>query len=149
MPPGRLLGAIVRVLFLPSLLEELIWRGALLPRPEEFEKVEPQHIATTCLVSACYILHHYWPMANLLDNLPGPARQAGAYAVFRDIRFLVATFLLTVILVGLYIVDGSIWPCVFVHWVMVVTMQHGFGYFKILERGFGNEELHEALLDVC
>jgi len=96
-----------------------------------------------CLSSCLFVEFHFFPMPNLLDKLPGRARQPGAFKVFRNVHFLGQVLLLDIILVLLYYSDGSIWPCTIVHWAAVVVMQFGYGYDQKLKDQEDHHEIEE------
>jgi predicted Abi (CAAX) family protease len=107
--------------FVPSLVEELFWRGALLPTPTPvLLAINPllfyQHAA---VVLALHVLSH--PLA-------GATVWPRGQEVFGDARFL---FLATVVLGGAtasYIVSGgSIWAAAITHGLPVALWRDFFG----------------------
>merc|ERR1712232_284999 len=127
----KLWAAVIRTFFFPSMAEELVWRAALLPRPDELKEGSVA-IGRVMLITILFLVVHIWPMPNILDKLPGRARQAGAFAVFREWKFMLQVATLDVAMVLVYYWDGTIWPCVLLHWIGVVVMQWCYGYDKKL-----------------
>lgn len=94
-------------LFAPALGEELIFRAAILPRPEE----RPDAKLSIALSICVFVLWH--PLQALIfgaDKVP----------IFLDPWFLAAVAALGLALARLYRSSGSIWPCVALHWLVVV-----------------------------
>lgn len=123
---------IVKFFFIPSLSEEIVWRAALLPRPSELQKEAALSFHLIFFVSLAFVGTHIWPTPNILDKLPGRARQDGAFEVFRHWTFLLQVAILSVFVDIAYYWDGSIWPCVIMHWGAVIVMQLGYGYNRNL-----------------
>ena len=132
LTPRKLYTGVVRTFLFPAAAEELIWRGALLPRPGELGQDRTCGMVQILIFSLFFMGYHIWPMPNILDKLPGPARQAGAFSVFRDWKFLLQVAIMNVAMVAAYYWDGGIWPGVVLHWLAVVIMQWGYGFDKKL-----------------
>ena len=132
LTPWKLYTGVVRTFLFPAAAEELIWRGALLPRPSELGQDRTCGMVQIFICGLFFIVYHHWPMPNILDKLPGTARQAGAFSVFRDWKFLLQVAIMNVAMVAAYYWDGGIWPCVVLHWLAVVIMQWGYGFDKKL-----------------
>ena len=97
-------------LVMPALVEELLFRGLLLPHP--LEGVSP--IATApwiALSTGLFVLYH--PLAARLWYPQG--RQ-----VFNDPRFLLQCTLLALACALAYGLSGSLWWAVLIHWLAVV-----------------------------
>jgi len=101
------------VIVLPSLAEELIFRGLLVPRPDRAFPVW-RALATIAL----FVGWH--PFQALTFGPPWSA-------VFLAPSFLVAVFVLGATLTAIYRETGSIWPCAAVHWLLVVSWKLLFG----------------------
>ncbi|MEX1324933.1 MAG: CPBP family glutamic-type intramembrane protease, partial [Synechococcaceae cyanobacterium] len=99
------------LLVLPALVEELIFRVALLPHPLEGEP-RGALLAWIALSIGLFVLYH--PVAARLWY-----RQARA--VFDDPRFLVQCTLLGLACALVYVVTGSLWPPVLIHWLAVLV----------------------------
>jgi predicted Abi (CAAX) family protease len=104
--PARLLRLAPVALVLPAFGEELLFRAAMLPPPGR-----PAPGWRLALPVALFVAWH-----PLQAPLFGP-RWA---AVVLDPWFLAATALLGIALTRIYRATGSIWPCVALHWVVVV-----------------------------
>lgn len=104
----------LRVLLLPALLEEVLFR--VLPNPHPSEFAGRVRVWTSAALSlAAYVLLH--PLGNLLSAGQAP--------------FTAPAFLLLVALLGsacllLYRRSGSLWPPLMLHW-LVVTGWLAFG----------------------
>ena len=112
-------------------------------------------MGTVLLISMLYIFAHIYPTPNILDKLPGRARQSGSFSVFRKFDFMSQVFLITFAMLGVYYWDGTIYPCVFIHWVVVVVFQLGYGKERDLaphlyesSENHASNEKYEKLLDV-
>ena len=106
----------------PSLIEETIWRGLLLPSPIVSSSLSTSTStvvlwSTACIVLTIHVLSHPI-MATLMTTTFGSVR---GQRVFVDSRFLVLT---TIVLGGStisYIVSGgSVWCATFTHGVAVI-----------------------------
>lgn len=110
-PRPQLLRRAMGYLVMPAFVEELLFRGLLLPHP--LEGVSP--IATApwiALSTGLFVLYH--PLAARLWYPQG--RQ-----VFNDPRFLLQCTLLALTCALTYGLSGSLWWAVLIHWLAVVT----------------------------
>lgn len=89
----------------PALGEELLFRGVLIPRLN----AQPRHILLSSLL---FLLWH--PLQAVTYGPPW----AGA---FLNPWFLAAVAILGVALGRIYAATGSLWPCIAVHWLVVVV----------------------------
>lgn len=104
--------ALPGILFIfPGIAEELLFRGLLLPHPDEAVSATHRGAAAVGGVAA-FILWH--PLQAMV--LP-PARRT----LFRDGRFLAQAGLLGSTCTGAYYLSGSIWPPVVMHWLTVTA----------------------------
>jgi len=103
----------VVVIILPSLAEELIFRALLVPRPDQAFPFW-RSIATITL----FVGWH--PFQALTFGPPWSA-------AFLTPSFLVAVFVLGATLTAIYRKTGSLWPCVAIHWLLVVSWKLFFG----------------------
>ena len=110
-PLGGLLPRAACLLLLPALVEELIFRVVLLPHPLEGEH-GGSLLAWIAFSTGLFVLYH--PLAARLWY-----RQARP--VFDDPRFLVQCTLLGLACALVYVVTGSLWPPVLIHWVAVLV----------------------------
>ena len=101
------------VIVLPALAEELIFRGLLVPRPDQ-EFPLWRAFATIAL----FVGWH--PFQALTFGPPWSA-------LFLTPAFLGAVSVLGVTLTVIYRNTGSIWPCVAVHWLLVASWKLLFG----------------------
>ncbi len=99
------------LLVMPALVEELIFRVGLLPHPLEGEHGAPL-VAWMALSVGLFVLYH--PLAGRLWYRPG--RQ-----LFQDPRFLVQCTLLGIACALVYVVTGSLWSPVLIHWLAVLV----------------------------
>ena len=114
LPVGMTWLRIASVVFvLPALAEELIFRALLVPRPEEEFPIW-RAIATIAL----FVGWH--PFQALTFGPPWSA-------IFLALPFLGAVFVLGATLTTIYRKTGSIWPCVAVHWLLVISWKLLFG----------------------
>lgn len=94
-------------IIVPALAEELVFRAALLPAPSARPSL------TRCaLAVATFVVWH--PLQVLWFG-------ASWGATVLDPWFLAAVALLGVATTRLYLATASIWPPVFLHWLVVVT----------------------------
>ncbi len=110
-PLRVLLPRAAALLLLPALVEELIFRVALLPHPLEGEPRGPL-LAWLALSVGLFVLYH--PLAARLWY-------PQARPVFDDPRFLVQCTLLGLACGLVYVVTGSLWPPVLIHWLAVLV----------------------------
>jgi uncharacterized protein len=103
---GHLLRLALVALVAPAFGEELLFRAALLPAPGA-PAPGWRHVVPVLLFVA-------WHPAQALIFGPQWA------AVVLDPWFLLAVLVLGIALTRLYLATGSIWPCVALHWAVVV-----------------------------
>ncbi|MEO7689415.1 MAG: CPBP family glutamic-type intramembrane protease [Sphingomonas sp.] len=114
LPVGMAWLRIASVVFvLPALAEELIFRALLVPRPDQ-EFPAWRAIATIAL----FVGWH--PFQALTFGPPWSA-------LFLTLPFLGAVVVLGATLTAIYRKTGSIWPCVAVHWLLVMSWKLLFG----------------------
>lgn len=101
-------------IIMPALGEELLFRVLLLPRPEESGNAA---LATGTSVAAFVLWHPLQALILGADKVP----------VFLNPWFLLAVAALGLALVRVYRASGSIWPCVAIHWLVVVGWKAFFG----------------------
>ncbi|MEL7494869.1 MAG: CPBP family glutamic-type intramembrane protease [Cyanobacteria bacterium J06554_11] len=99
--------------FIPSLAEEVVFRGLLLP------EVSPPWLL---LSLSAYVL---WHPVEALTFLPEAA------AIFLDVQFLLIVIMLGALCTVAYIRTGSLWASVCIHWWVVVAWKvtGGGGFF--------------------
>jgi predicted Abi (CAAX) family protease len=102
---------------LPSLMEEMIFRVALLPHP--LERVPRNVLARQCLFAL--VLFILWHPLNAWLFVPW------ARPLFFRADFLAAAGLLGAAATVLYLRSGSVWPSVLFHWAVVVAWKTMFG----------------------
>ena len=106
---------LIKLFFIPSLLEELIFRVGLLPHPTEGIPT-PRWLAWAALSIGLFVLYHV-----VFSWLRPQAR-----AVLSDRRFLLIVFWVGIVLTTLYGLTGSMLAVTVVHWVVVVCWLYGF-----------------------
>ncbi|MEB3321287.1 MAG: CPBP family glutamic-type intramembrane protease, partial [Synechococcaceae cyanobacterium] len=100
---------------MPALVEELIFRVALLPHPLEGEPPATA-LAWAALSLGLFVAYH--PIAGRLWYPPGRR-------LFRQPRFLLPCALLGVVCTVAYQVTGSLWPPVLLHGLVVLVWLEG------------------------
>ena len=111
-----LIRAGVIALIIPSLFEELLFRGPLIILKT---RVSARTLLAAALVSlALFILWHPLNAAFILTE---------AQYLFIDWRFLVTAFLLGAATTIAALKTGSIWPCVAIHWAAVISWKAFLG----------------------
>ena len=102
---------VLQTLVAPALFEEIVFRGLLLPHPGEGKTT-----ATVWLWSSLslflFVIYHPINGVTLYNQ---------GYFTFRQPVFLGLAALLGVICTVLYLLTGSLWPSVVVHWFVVVV----------------------------
>jgi predicted Abi (CAAX) family protease len=101
----------IRLLFVPSTLEEYLWRVILQPYPMENSSIGRRVLFGTISTLAFVAAH---PL--LANTIWTRGRN-----VFGDWRFLLLTFLLGIACTLAYQLSGSVWMPVVVHWTAVVA----------------------------
>ena len=114
LPPltaGAALFAAATIALHPALTEELVFRALILPRVAD--RVSRRRLAITLVVSlALYVAAH-----PLNARLFWPA----AFGVFSNPFYLTLTALLGLTCSAAYLISGSIWPPVAIHWLTVTV----------------------------
>ena len=110
-PLRRLLPRAAGLLLLPSLVEELVFRVALLPHPLEGQS-RVSLLAWIALSVGLFVAYH--PLAARLWY-------RRARGVFNDPRFLVQCTLLGLACALVYVATGSLWSAVLIHWLAVLV----------------------------
>jgi predicted Abi (CAAX) family protease len=110
-PWQRLLVFALVAVFVPCLGEELLFRAALLPRPEERIGTATR-LVITLLSLALFVAWHPLNAAMFLH---------AAWPTFTDSRFLILAAVLGACCSAAYLRSGSVWPGVAIHWIAVVA----------------------------
>ncbi|TVQ06517.1 MAG: CPBP family intramembrane metalloprotease [Leptolyngbya sp. DLM2.Bin27] len=114
----------LRILFIPALLEEIIFRAMLLPRPSE--GISGGLWVLWAIVSlVLFLLYHL---------LLGKTTYRAAWNTLSDRRFLILAGWLGLVLTGVYWITGSLWPIVFIHWAVVMVWIYALGGKERLPR---------------
>jgi predicted Abi (CAAX) family protease len=113
------------LLFTPALIEEVLFRAALLPHPLE-GMAGWSSAAWGALSLGLFVAYH--PLAGRLWYPQGRR-------LFEDGRFLLLTSLLGLVCVIAYQVTGSLWPPVLIHWLVVVIWLELLGGRRRLTQG--------------
>ena len=102
---------IFKTLFVPAILEEIVFRAILLPHPQENTSITSSYLwgGVGLLL---FIIYH--PLNGLTLYKPG-------YYVFRNPYFLTLATLLGLTCILVYRRTGSLWPPVVIHWIAVVV----------------------------
>ncbi|WP_368736767.1 CPBP family glutamic-type intramembrane protease [Nostoc sp. CHAB 5715] len=114
---------IVFSFFIPGLSEEIVFRVLFLPHPTENPSLKTQ-IIWMIITSVAFIIYH--PFQGLTWN-------PGGREVFINPNFLILAALLGVICTIAYLISGSIWLSVIIHWLAVViwiVLLDGFAKFN-------------------
>lgn len=116
--PGRaVLARSLGLLLMPALVEESLFRVALLPRPLEGAPALAV-LGWSSLGVGLFVLYH--PLAGRLWYPAGRR-------LFMDRRFLLACGLLGVVCSAAYLLSGSLWPPALIHWLVVLIWLEGLG----------------------
>lgn len=111
--PGLAL-RMLTVILIPALGEEIPFRGLLVPGPDESRKPWLPIIVSTALYTG-------WHVVEALTFLPGAA------SVFLRPDFLACCAVLGLGCAVMRLKTGSLWPAVFLHWLLVVVWQTWLG----------------------
>ncbi len=96
---------------MPCLLEEIVFRGLMLPHPSR--KLNARTLALYAVVSiSAFTLWH--PLNALTIN-------QAAQSVFTDLRFLFIAGLMAVCCTAAYLRTGSLWVSILIHWLTVLV----------------------------
>ena len=115
-PLAEALPRLAKLLLMPALVEELLFRVLLIPHPIEGFPWQPL-LAWNALSLGLFVLYH--PVAARLWY-------PQARALFDDPRFLLQATLLGVACSLAYGFTGSLWPPVLIHWLAVVIWLEPF-----------------------
>jgi len=115
-PLAEALPRLAKLLLMPALVEELLFRVLLIPHPIEGFPWQPL-LAWNALSLGLFVLYH--PVAARLWY-------PQARALFDDPRFLFQATLLGVACSLAYGFTGSLWPPVLIHWLAVVIWLEPF-----------------------
>jgi predicted Abi (CAAX) family protease len=121
-PAGRLLRRGLRLLLMPALAEEVVFRVLLLPQPGEGAS-PGSLLAWSGLGLGLFVAYH--PLAGRFWYPPGRR-------LFRDPRFLVPCTLLGAICTLAYLATGSLWLPGLLHAAVVVTWLERLGGRQLL-----------------
>lgn len=99
------------LLIKPAFLEEVVFRGALLPHPREgWTRGATWSVLVVSLVA--FVGMH--PLAAMLYR-------HSVLDLFTDPRFLALALTLGAACSGAYLLTGSLWPAILLHWVSVTA----------------------------
>jgi predicted Abi (CAAX) family protease len=107
----ELAAATVIALFAPSLLEEFIFRALLLPHPSEAMSAAGQ-VLSVVAADVLFVLGHV---------VVGWLFVPSARPLFYNRSFLALSAVFGLVASVVYLRTGSIWPCVVLHWGVVVA----------------------------
>ena len=115
--PTKFVFHAVRLFFIPALVEEIIFRVALLPYP--VEGVPGWQWLFWAIVSlVLFILYHLLLAKTIHKN---------AGSTLTDRRFLVLMGWLGLTLTAVYWITGSLWLVTFMHWIAVLVWIYALG----------------------
>jgi predicted Abi (CAAX) family protease len=121
---------ILRCLFAPAIVEELLFRVLLLPHPTEI--TDWLRWSLWAIVSlVLFVLYHPLNAKTFF--------KAGNPTFFNRV-FLTLALCLGVICTIAYTLTGSLWVIVFIHWVVVVVWLIVFGGIKKLDNNLKNQK---------
>lgn len=113
---GALLVFVVISLVVPSLFEEIVFRVLLLPHPlEEFSL--GWQVVNLIVAVVLFVMSHVLVAWLFVTS---------ARALFHDRTFLILCTVFGLLTSVIYLHTGSIWPCVVMHWVVVVAWKIWF-----------------------
>ena len=122
----------LRTFIVPGLMEELLWRAALLPHPS-FESNRRRGFALQLLASNVAYMSSHLLIGQVLSYA---GLRPGAARLFGDVRFLVCTAGLgAVCTLVYYACRGSIWTPTLVHALVVTVWLLFFGGDHLLRVG--------------
>lgn len=110
-PISKHLLAILRILLIPALFEELIFRVLLLPHTTEIINWG-QWLLSAAFILLLFIFYHPLNAKTFYKN---------GYPTFFQPIFLILIGLLGLTLTITYGITGSLWIIVFIHWIVVVV----------------------------
>ncbi|HLX61340.1 MAG TPA: CPBP family glutamic-type intramembrane protease [Planctomycetota bacterium] len=109
--PAMLALTAARIVAIPALFEELVFRALLLPHPSEHKSA--RHVVVVCTLALLVFV--------AIHPLNGIFVRTQSRAVFTDPIFLTIAALLGLACTIGYQISGSIWPPVAMHWGTVVV----------------------------
>ncbi|HEY9879536.1 MAG TPA: CPBP family glutamic-type intramembrane protease [Leptolyngbyaceae cyanobacterium] len=109
--------ALVQLLFLPALVEEILFRVLLLPHPSE-GLPEWQWWLVALLGLGLFVGYHLLSARTYYKQ---------GYPTFFDRRFIALMTWLGIVLTLAYRTTGSLWVVTAVHWVVVAVWLYGLG----------------------
>jgi predicted Abi (CAAX) family protease len=119
--PALLLTALI--LFVrPSLIEEVLFRGILLPHPTQ-NVSQRRRILWAAASLAAFVLAHPVTASLFLHKMKD---------VFTNPLFLCVVLVLGLATTLAYLLSGSLWPAVFIHWVALLVWLLLFGGDRLL-----------------
>jgi predicted Abi (CAAX) family protease len=110
------------LLITPSLLEEIVFRGLLLPHPREGAS-RRQTLSYAAVSLGIFLVWH---------PLNGWLFRPEALSLFSDPIFLSLAALLGGATMTAYLRSASLWPAILLHWLTVVTWIVFFGGSRAL-----------------
>jgi predicted Abi (CAAX) family protease len=127
LPYPKRFSLIIIAVFSPSLLEESLYRGLLIPRISETFS-QPSYATLIGLSLFLYVISH-----PLIAWLVWPwSRQ-----IFYKPAFLSIVFVLGLACTLVYLLSASLWPAVLIHWFTIVVWKLFYGGPDF---GFGKSE---------
>jgi predicted Abi (CAAX) family protease len=114
---GQNIRSLLYLLFLPAIFEEILFRLLLIPHSIE-TAISSDIYLWSAISLALFIFYH--PVNALTFYQVG-------HPTFMDWRFLTLTGLLGIVCTTAYLLTGSIWAAVVIHWIVVVTWLKVFG----------------------
>lgn len=115
--PGALLRLVAYLFISPALIEEIVFRGSLLP--QDSGVLSRRRLLALCSVSlGLFVLSHV---------VNGLLFHRGAVGVFTNPWFLLEAALLGAVCIAAYLKSGSVWPGVVAHWLTVAVWIVLFG----------------------
>ncbi len=115
--PVRFVFHAIRLFFIPALVEEIIFRVALLPHP--VEGGAGWRWLFWVIVSLVLFIFYHLLLAKTI--------QKNAQDTLTDRRFLILVGWLGLTLTGVYRITGSLWLIAFMHWAVVLLWIYGLG----------------------
>jgi predicted Abi (CAAX) family protease len=118
----RIFSTAAIVFIQPALLEEVVFRGLLLPRnPRSVSR--PRLVSVAVVALALYVVSH--PINAMLFR-------PGALHVFANPVYLVLATLLGIACTAAYFISKSLWPPVAIHWAAVLIWLWFLGGERLL-----------------
>ncbi len=109
--PGASLRLVAFLFVSPALIEEIVFRGLLLP--QDWHGIPRRRLLTLCGLSlGLFVLSHV---------INGLLFHRAAVGVFTNPWFLLEAALLGVMCIADYLTSGSVWPGVVAHWLTVAV----------------------------